>query len=105
MVQEKRSASASLMGMLHERLRGLLFDSFTGLGVPKTGGLLPTTLACVVNVNHLRVYRPLPAGVGSVAFTHTLYVVEYARPESDNDFVPFDAPLALFVCPLHCIVQ
>jgi hypothetical protein len=50
------------------------------------------------------VYKPLP--VGSVAFTHTLYVVKYARPESTRDFVPLLAPDPLLTCPLlHCIVH
>ena len=58
----------------------------------------------VVNVNHLRVYNPLP--IGSDAFTQTLYVVEYARPDNASVFVPLVAPEPLLVCPLlHCIVH
>jgi hypothetical protein len=87
--------------MLQVRLNGFPVEPFAGVGVPNTGGLLSCN---VVNVYHRRVYRPLPPG--SVAFTQTLYDVEYANPDNDNDFVPFDAPEPLLVCPLlHWIVQ
>jgi hypothetical protein len=89
--------------MLHLRFNRFPEEPFPGEGVPNTGGLFPP-LPCVVNVYNLRVYRPLPAG--SVAFTHTLYVVEDANPDNDNDFVPFDAPFAFADCPLlHSIRQ
>ncbi len=33
-------------------------------------------------------------------------MVEFLRPVSDSDFVPFVAPVALLCCPLlHCIVH
>jgi hypothetical protein len=92
--------------MLQDRLNRFPLEPFTGDGVPNTGGLL---LGFVVNVNHLRLYRSLP--VGSVAFTHTVYVVEYARPESLSVFVPFNidfgiVAVLLLNCPLlHSIDQ
>jgi hypothetical protein len=58
------------MEMLQARLKGLFVEPFAGDGVPKTGG----RLIIVVNVYQALVYTPLP--LGSVAFTHTLYVVE-----------------------------
>jgi hypothetical protein len=80
--------------MLQARVRLVPVDPFAGTGSPNTGWrLFP-----VVKVYHRRVYRPLPKR--SVAFTHTLYVVKGVSPERDNDFVPFDAPVALFDCPL-----
>ena len=99
-VQEKRFPSGSLIGMLHVRLNRFPVEPFAGEGVPKTGG----RFAFVAKRYHLLVYKPLPAG--SVAFTQTLYVVKYARPESESDFVPFVAPDPPLVCPLlHWIVH
>ena len=78
-------------------------ELFVGEGVPNTGGLFDNL---VVKTYHLRVYKPLPAGVGSVAFTQILYVVANARPERLTDFVPLDALVPLLVCPLlHWIVH
>jgi hypothetical protein len=92
-VHVKVFPSGSLIGILQVRLNRFPVEPFVGDGVPNTGGLF-----IAVNMYHLRVYRPLP--VGSVAFTHTLYIVEYANPDNDNDFVPFDAPDVVLVCPL-----
>ena len=91
------------MGMLQERLSRLPVEPFAGEDVPNTGGVL-VRFDFVVNLYHRRVYRPLPPG--SVAFTQILYVVTFERPDSVRDFVPLDAPVPLFTCPLlHCIVQ
>jgi len=95
MVQEKRSPSESLMGILQLKLNEFPGEPFAGEGTPNTGGLFP---CFVVNVYHLRVHRPLP--LGSVALTQTLYVVKYVRPERASDFVPLDAPFAWLCCPL-----
>ena len=83
-----------LIGMLHVKLKGFPVDPFAEDGEPHTGG----RFAFVVNVYQRLVYRPLPPG--SVAFTHTRYVREYARPDKANDFVPFDAPDPPLDCPL-----
>jgi len=86
--------------MLQLKLRGLLVEPLDGFADPKTGGRLTS----VEKVYHLRVYTPLP--LGSVAFTQTLYVLEYARLDSERVFVPFVAPEPLLVCPLlHWIVH
>jgi hypothetical protein len=97
MVQLKRFPSGSLIGILQVRLNGFPVEPFAGEGVPYTGRLF----AFVVNVYDLLVHRPLPAGVGSVAFTQTLYVVEYERPDSESDFVPLMLYVPLAVYPLH----
>jgi hypothetical protein len=93
-VQEKRSPSESTMEILQAKLRWLVVVPFAGVGDPKDGGKFPV----VVKIYHRLVYEPFPNG--SVAFTHTLYVVVGVNPESTNDFVPFDAPVPLLVCPL-----
>ena len=88
------------MVMLQVRLRELSVEPFVGVGVPNVGG----RFALVVKVYHCLLYCSLP--VGSVAFTYTVKGVEYERPDSDNDLVPFVELLPLFVCPLlHWIDQ
>ena len=59
---------------------------------------------CVVKVYHFLVYSPLP--VGSVAFTQTVYVVEFASPERASDLVPLVALVPVVFCLLlHWIVH
>ena len=70
-VHVKVFPSGSLMGIFQLRLSGFAVELFVGDGAPSTGGLFAWI---VVKVYHLRVHWPLP--VGSVAFTHILYVVE-----------------------------
>jgi hypothetical protein len=86
--------SGSLIGILQVKLKGLLREPLKGDGVPKTGG----RLAFVVKVYHFLVTLPLPPG--SVAFTQTVYEVEYARPDNARDFVPLVALFPLLTCPL-----
>jgi hypothetical protein len=103
--QENTVPSGSVIGIPQLRLNRLPEEPFPGDGVPNIGGVLPP-LPCVLNVNHLRIHRSLPPGVGSVAFTHTVYVVKDANPDNGNDFVPLDAPFADADCPLlHSIRQ
>ena len=101
-VHEKRFPSGSLIGIFQGthgpyggRLHQFPVEPFAGDGDPNTGGLFS---GFVVKVYHLRVYKPLP--MGSVAFTHNLYVVKAVNPDNGTDFVPFEAPEALFDWPL-----